>query len=170
MELDDHIYSRVVALAEDGDKLAENQQFGSATSKYEEALNLLPEPKTDWEAATWLYVALGDALFNQRQYDTALDAYEKALMSPDGTGNPYIWFCLGEVFFEQDNIVKAKTHFMSAYMLDGEEVFQDADPAYLALIREEIANEGKLQADGTNQNNDKSNSDNKWLPPDWGNN
>jgi len=139
MELEDNIYDQIVSLAEEGDDFAEKEIFGSAISKYNEALDLLPEPKTDWEAATWLYVALGDALFSEKDFDAALGAYEKALMSPDGTGNPYIWFCLGEVFYESGNFEKAKTHFMSAYLLDGEEIFKDTKPVYISLISEEIA-------------------------------
>lgn len=138
MELEDNIYDQIIALSEEGDNFAEKEQFSSALTKYEAALSLVPEPKTDWEAATWLYVAIGDALFSQKKYDEALNAYEKALMSPDGTANPYIWFCLGEAFYALDNLEKAKQHFMSAYMLDGEDVFEDTDPAYLELIADEI--------------------------------
>jgi tetratricopeptide (TPR) repeat protein len=139
MELNDNVYAQILTLAEEGDEFAENEIYGSAVSKYQLALELLPEPKLDWEAATWLYVALGDAFFSQKDYDAALDAYELALQSPEGTGNPYIWFCIGEVFFEQNNLEKAKTHFMSAYMLDGDEIFKDANPNYLALIAAEIS-------------------------------
>lgn len=139
MELDDKIYDQIVALAGTGDDFAAKELFESAVSHYRQALDLLPYPGTDWEAATWLYVALGDALFNLKEFDLALDAYERALMSTDGAGNPYIWFSLGTAFYELGNLEKAKTHFMSAYMLDGDELFQDADPAYLALISEEIA-------------------------------
>jgi tetratricopeptide (TPR) repeat protein len=144
MELNDKVYEQIVTLAEVGDEFAENEIFGSAISKYQLALDLLPEPKTDWEAATWLYVALGDALFSQKEFDAALDSYQQALLCPDGTGNPYIWFCLGEVFYVQDNLEKAKTHFMSAYLLDGEEIFKDTNPGYLASISAEIT-EGDLQ-------------------------
>jgi len=139
MELEDNIYNQIVSLAEEGDDFAEKEIFGSAISKYNEALDLLPEPKTDWEAATWLYVALGDALFSEKDFDAALDAYEKALISPEGTGNPYVWFCLGEVFYALGNFEKAKTHFMSAYLLDGEEIFKDTKPVYISLITDEIA-------------------------------
>ena len=138
MELDDNVYGRIVRLSEEGDNFAETEEFSKAISRYEEALSLLPEPKTDWEAATWLYVALGDAMFSQQKYGEALATYEKALMSPDGTANPYIWHCLGEVYFELNEMEKAKEHFLSAYMLDGEDVFEGSDPAYLALISEEI--------------------------------
>ena len=143
MELDDELYEQITALAESGDVFAEKEEFGNAINEYEKALALLPEPKTDLEAATWLYVALGDALFNQKNFNGALGAYQRALLSPDGTGNPYVWFSLGSAFYELDNLEKAKTHFMSAFMLDGDEVFRDADPAYLALISGEIAT-GKI--------------------------
>jgi hypothetical protein len=58
MELNDDVYEQILTLAEEGDEFAENEIFGSAISKYQLALELLPDPKTDWEAATWLYVAL----------------------------------------------------------------------------------------------------------------
>ncbi|MFD2288247.1 tetratricopeptide repeat protein [Pedobacter petrophilus] len=137
MELPDEIYDKITALSEKGDQYAEHEQFTSALKQYEEALALLPEPKMEWEAATWLYVAIGDAWFNKQKLNEAMDAYQKVLMSPDGTGNPYVWFSIGQIYFEQENYEKAKTHFMSAYMLDGTEIFEDENPEYFKLIKEE---------------------------------
>jgi len=163
MELSDEIYDKITALSEQGDEYAEREQFTSALKLYEEALSLVPEPKTDWEAATWLYVAIGDAWYNKQQFENAMNAYQKALMSPDGNTNPYVWFCIGQVYFEERNLEKAKTHFMSAYMLDGDEIFQDENPAYFALIKDE-AEKGKtsVQHIQTDQPPQKG-----WLPPDW---
>ncbi len=141
MELPDDIYDQITELSEKGDAHAEKEQFSAALTHYEKTLSLLPEPKTDWEAATWLYVAIGDALFNRQKFDEAMDAFQKALMSPDGTENPYIWFSIGQVYYEQENKEKAKTHFMSAFMLDGKEIFEDTDPAYYELIKEEAEKE-----------------------------
>ena len=139
MELPADIYDKLTVLAEQGDGYEEQEDFALALESYNEALALLPEPKTDWEAATWLYTAIGDAHINQHDYDEALAAFEKALASPDGTGNPYIWYSLGQVFYQLGNLEKAKSHFLSAYMLDGDEIFQGEDPAYLELIRGEIS-------------------------------
>lgn len=163
MELSDEVYSKIAELSEKGDNYAEKEQFTSALKQYQEALAMLPEPKTDWEAATWLYVAIGDAWFNKQNLDDAMDAYQKALMSPDGTGNAYIWFCIGQVYFEQDNIPKAKLHFMSAYMLDGNEIFEEENPEYFALIKAE-ADKSPMGEDETKNEDDKPNG---WLPPDW---
>jgi tetratricopeptide (TPR) repeat protein len=140
MELPDDIYNKIVALSEEGDLFAEKEQFDDALTHYHEALSLLPEPKTDWEAATWLYTAIGDACFSKQDFDEALNAFEKALTSADGTGNPYIWFSLGQVFFEQGNKEKAKTHFFSAYMLDGDAIFEDENPEYYELIKDDVDN------------------------------
>ncbi|GGI28365.1 tetratricopeptide repeat protein [Pedobacter mendelii] len=165
MELPDEIYDKITTLSERGDDYAEKEQFTSAINQYNEALDLLPEPKTDWEAATWLYVALGDALFNKQKLNEAMDAYQKALMSPDGTGNPYIWFSIGQVYFEEDNLDKAKSNFMSAYMLDGDEIFKDQNPAYYQLIKEEaekgLTSNTHIQTDQPQKG---------WLPPDWNKN
>lgn len=138
MELADELYNQLLALAEQGDSYAENNEFDAAIDQYQQALNLLPEPKSEWEAATWLYVALGDALFSENRLQEARNAYEAALISPDGNENPYIWFCLGEVFFSMNIPDKAKENFKIAYSLDGLNIFEDQNPAYLELIDIEI--------------------------------
>ena len=162
MELSDEVYDKITALSEKGDEYAEKEQFTSALKQYEEALNLLPEPKTDWEAATWLYTAIGDVHYNKQELDQAMSAYQKALMSPDGTGNPYIWFSIGQIFFEEENFEKAKTHFMSAYLLDGEEIFEGENPEYFGLINEEVQ-----KRPNTPNNNNEGPKTNDWLPRDW---
>lgn len=162
MELEDEVYDKITALSENGDAYAEKEQFTTAIEQYQKALDLLPEPKTDWEAATWLYVAIGDAYYNKQQPDQAMDAYQKALMSPDGTGNAYIWFSIGQVFFEEENFEKAKTHFMSAYLLDGEEIFEDENPAYFELIKEEADKKSEMP-----DNRDDEDKKNGWLSPGW---
>ena len=138
MELPADIYEKLTALAEQGDEYEEQEDFAQALAAYNEALALLPEPKQEWEAATWLYTAIGDAHINQHDWDEGLVAFQQALASPEGTENPYIWFSLGQIFFEQVNLEEAKMHFSKAHELDGEEIFQDENPAYLALVQGDI--------------------------------
>lgn len=138
MELAEELYNELLALAEQGDNYSENNEFDAAIDQYQQALNLLPEPKSEWEAATWLYVALGDALFSENRLIEARNAYEIALKSPDGSDNPYIWFCLGEVFFSLGIPDQAKANFKMAYSLDGLNIFEGQNPAYLELIDIEI--------------------------------
>ena len=52
MELNDLVYKKIVKLSEQGDELADNFKYDKAILKYEQALNLLPKPIYNWEAAT----------------------------------------------------------------------------------------------------------------------
>lgn len=71
MELNDKLYSKIVKLSEEGNALSDNRDYQSAKDKFLCALDLVPNPKSDWEAATWLYVALGDVSFLLQSYEEA---------------------------------------------------------------------------------------------------
>lgn len=63
---------------------------------------------------------------------------EESLKCPDGLDNPFIQLRLGECFFELGNITKAKEHLLKAYMIEGEEIFEDEPQKYMNLISEII--------------------------------
>ena len=46
-----------------------------AYRKYKEALDIIPEPKTSYETATWIFVSIGDLYFKDGQYDKARDYF-----------------------------------------------------------------------------------------------
>lgn len=121
-------------LAEKGNYYFENLNFHKALDCYEKALSLLPKNKTDWEISTSLFTALGDTYFNLNDFSNAHDAYNQALQSPNGTGNPYIWFGIGQIYYAQKDIEKAKDCFMRAYMLNGKEIFEGENTLYFKLI------------------------------------
>src|SRR6185369_15485294 len=72
-ELPDSVHDEIKRLCAMGDKHAEARAFSNALTNYWEAWDLLPEPKTDWEAATWILVAIGDANFLGADYDAGRD-------------------------------------------------------------------------------------------------
>ena len=134
MELNDKVYEEIKKRSARGNELADSEQYQEALTEFKKALELLPPPIYIWEASTWLYVAIGDMYFQIEDYSDCLDSFLKAQKCPDGLGNPFICVRIGECFFELENIEKAKQYLMKAYMLEGEEIFSDADPKYLALI------------------------------------
>lgn len=135
MELDDDVYDKITALSEKGNELINTDQFDAAVVKFNEALDLLPEPKTDWKASTWLYAAIGDALFLKGDCASALDTFYNAYNSPSATDNPFINLRLGQCLFELDQLEKAEDFLMRAYMLDGTDVFEGDGEKYLAHMR-----------------------------------
>ena len=78
MELNDLVYKKIVKLSEQGDELADNFKYDKAILKYEQALNLLPKPIYNWEAATWLLTALGDVYYLNDKYETSLNYFLEA--------------------------------------------------------------------------------------------
>lgn len=73
-------------------------------------------------------------LFNDK-YETSLNYFLEAEKCPDGLDNPFIYVRIGECFYELNNFKQAQDYLIRAYMLDGEEVFSDADPKYLNYIK-----------------------------------
>ena len=138
MSMDDKTYNIIQELCEQGDDLTDSEQYEDAIEKYTQALNLIPEPKYYYEASTWVYTAIGDALFYLENYNQALNMFQEALKCPNGIGNPFILVRIGECFFETDSLDNAKNYLLQAYMVEGEEIFENEDEKYFEVIRDLI--------------------------------
>lgn len=138
MSMDDKSYQIIQELCEQGDELVDEEQYDAAIEKYNKALSLIPEPKYYYEAATWVYTAIGDALFWQNSYKQALKMFQEALKCPDGIGNPFILLRIGECFFETGSFDNAKNYLLQAYMVEGEEIFENDDDKYFEFIKDLI--------------------------------
>lgn len=138
-ELQDAVYNRIVELSEQGDQLAEKMKLDEAILKYQQALELLPEPIYLWEASTWLFAAIGDAYYFSEQYNGGLNAFLEAQKCPDALDNPFICMRIGECFYEIGNFEKAESYLLGVYMLDGKEVFLEEEPKYWNFLEKRIA-------------------------------
>lgn len=138
MELDDAIYDRVTALSQEGNRHMDMGNWSKARTVFEQALTLLPDPKDEWEAATWLNASLGDANFAAKDYMRARTALIDALNCPDGQANAFIHLRLGEVSLELGEPDRAREHLLRAYMLGGEELFASEPPRYRQFIRPDV--------------------------------
>lgn len=133
-ELDPHLHTRINRFCEIGDTLAEDGKYSDAVAAYQYAWNLLPDPKEDWEAATWILVAIGDAHFLNSNYPAALTALEQAMRCPEAIGNPFIHLRLGQTQFELGNKDRAADELMRAYMGAGAEIFAEEALKYLEFL------------------------------------
>ena len=135
-ELDDTLHARITGLSECGDQFIADGAYHEGLQSYMDALQLLPDPAENWEAATWLLSAIGDAYYSQKDFQKALEAFSDALICPGGLGNPFIHLRLGEIQYDLQNMDKAKDEFTRAYMGAGEEVFAKEDPKYITWLRQ----------------------------------
>jgi tetratricopeptide (TPR) repeat protein len=138
MELPDAIYEKVTELSDAGNRLAEDGKYRDAVSKFIEALELLPEPITDWEACTWLLTAIGDTNFLAGNYEQARKALSDAMHCPGAIGNPFIHMRLGQSEFELGNTDRAADELARAYLQEGLAIFEDEDPKYVAFVKSKL--------------------------------
>ena len=133
-ELDGIVHERIQALCAEGDTLVKKAKYSTALQKYWAAWDLLPEPKTDWKAATWILAAIGDANFLGGDFVAGQDNLAKAMHCPDAIGNPFLHLRFGQCQFELGNLDRAADELVRAYMGAGDEIFKGADK-YFAFIK-----------------------------------
>ena len=76
-ELPDEVHAKIQELCARGDELAQSSQLAEALKSYWAAWDLLPEPKTNWEAATWDSIGyIRNRLGDHRQ---AITCYQRAI-------------------------------------------------------------------------------------------
>jgi len=132
--LQDDLYDAIVLDLDMGDKAMEEESYDSAFDFYQRALEKVPDPKHDWEISLHVYTALGDVCLTLQEFESAIYYYNQALQCPEGTENGYVWLGLGQSYYEIDETDKAKDALLSAYMLEGEEIFEGDNQAYFQII------------------------------------
>jgi tetratricopeptide (TPR) repeat protein len=137
-ELTDDAHERIQKLSAEGDAFAEAGRYPDALKKYWDAWDLLPEPQTDWEAATWLLAAIGDANFLVGDYEAGRDNLSNAMHCPGAIGNPFLHLRLGQCQLELGNDDRAADELARAYMAAGHEIFEDQDPKYLTFLKTKL--------------------------------
>jgi tetratricopeptide (TPR) repeat protein len=138
MNLPDLVHAEIVALSKEGDALAEDRRFDEALAKYNAAFRLLPEPKEEWSAATWLLSAVGDAHYLAGQIPEAMDALSRAMRCPDAIGNPFLHLRLGQCRLILGDNPRAADELARAYAMGGIEVFEGEDPQFQAFLDSKI--------------------------------
>jgi tetratricopeptide (TPR) repeat protein len=133
--LDDETAAQVERLSEEGNTLVDGDDFDGALKKFTAALNLLPAPKTNWEAALWLYASMGDMYLFKEEYQQAAAHYYNALNCPDGHQSGFVHLRLGESLYELDDQPKALEHLLRAYLLEGKEIFATENEKYFSFLK-----------------------------------
>lgn len=134
-KLPSDIRQMIDQLCQKGDQFAQVDQHDDALDQYEAAWALLPEPKTQWPAATWILMAAGDVYFEKRDFEAASRTLEESLNFPDGETNAFILLRLGQSLFELGDLNGAANALEAALGQQGEVIFADEDPKYLSFLK-----------------------------------
>jgi tetratricopeptide (TPR) repeat protein len=133
-ELPDETHERIQKLCKEGDALANTGRYPAALEQYWAAWDMLPEPQTDWEAATWILAAIGNANFLGGDFAAGVDNLSMAMHCPDAIGNPFLHLRLGQCLVEVGNVDRAADELARAYMGAGADIFEGADK-YFAFLK-----------------------------------
>jgi len=134
-ELSEDIHRQIARLCERGDELASNGVFDEALKLYQNALDMLPAPKSEWEAALWIYAAIGDSHFLTGDFPAAKNTFEKSISDVGGFENPFLHLRLGQSLFELGEEDAAAKELTRAFGLGGAELFEEDDVKYLDFLR-----------------------------------
>jgi tetratricopeptide (TPR) repeat protein len=137
-QLDELIHGQITELSAEGNALAEQGSYLEARAKFVQAIKLLPEPHQLWEAATWLWTAIGDMHFLLGDAQKTLKCFVNAVHCPEGLGNPFIHLRLGQACFDLGDLDKAADELTRAYMGAGLDIFMQDDPKYLKFLETKI--------------------------------
>ena len=137
-ELDEHLQGMINAHSSQGDAFADKGDYANALAEYWKAFDFIPEPKTNWEATTWVLSAIGDANFLGKDFQAGVDNLSSAMHCPGAIGNPFIHLRLGQCQFEIGNLEKAADELTRTYGLEGAEIFAHEDPKYFEFLKTKI--------------------------------
>ncbi|UJF25222.1 tetratricopeptide repeat protein [Suttonella sp. R2A3] len=137
-EIDDKTYAEIQDLCDKGDDFADNGDYHNALAHFWQAFDLVPEPKTDWDTATWILAAIGDTNFLDKDFQAGVEHLSQAMHCPDAIGNPFIHMRLGQCQLEIGNLDRATDELLRAFALEGDDIFAEEDPKYLAFLKARV--------------------------------
>lgn len=133
MEIEDKIFEKVEELSDLGNDYIESEDYDNAIEKFNQAIELLPKPKDQWEAYAWLLASMGDAFYLKNEFQKALDLFMGSYSSEDMLDNPFVLLRIGQCFFNLEQYDSATEFLLRAYMVEGEDIFKE-DLDYLKWL------------------------------------
>ena len=132
--LGDGLQAAVSGYCRAGDLLATRGAHEAAIKEYSQAWKLVPDPKNEWEASTFILAAIADSCFHLGKLKSARNALDYAMTCPGAIGNPFLHLRRGQVLYEQNEPDAAANELMRAFMAEGHEIFENEDEKYLNFL------------------------------------
>jgi hypothetical protein len=132
--ISDDIQAEIDRLCAQGDADADCARYANALGAYWAAWDLLPEPKFECEAATWILAAVGDVNFLGGNFEAGRDNLCTVMHCPGAINIPFLHMRLGQCRYELGEHSGAVDELLRAYLVGGSSLFDDEDPKYLDCL------------------------------------
>jgi hypothetical protein len=133
-DLSDILQTRIDQLCAQGDSHADAGRYADALAVYWAAWDLLPEPKLENVAATWILAAVGDANFLSGDFVAGRDNLSTVMHCPGAINIAFLHLRLGQCQHELGELARARDELMRAYLGGGMALFAAEDPKYLECL------------------------------------
>ena len=137
-ELSDQLHVQIERLCAEGNDLLDQRQYEDALNRFRSAWELLPSPRTDWEAATWILAAIADAHFLRSDFAAMREPLMTAMQCEGATANPFLRLRLGQCLFELTELEEAANWLAGAFLQEGKKIFTADDPKYLEFVKSRL--------------------------------
>lgn len=134
LELDHQTHDSIKSFCVAGDKLASSQLYSEALAEYNKAWAIVPEPKNEWEAATWILAAIADTCYQAGFEKSAREALQYVMTCPGAIGNPFLHLRYGQVLYDAGELDAAADELIRAYMGAGVDIFAAEDEKYFNFL------------------------------------
>lgn len=134
MKLGYFVSKKIDNLAKKAEIYLNNGDSLEAISKYNEIIDLLPEPKENWEAYEWAIVSIADTYFVAKNYEKAYFYFSKVISDES---NPFVFLRFGQTNYYLKNNKDAVKYLGEAYDICGEDIFNDEDKIFLEIARKD---------------------------------
>lgn len=130
---------KIVETVEVGNVLDETQQHEQALIYYDQAWGMLPEPKMEWEMASWIASCQASSYMDLGQYELAKPWAEISLQTRSTDRNTSPLIDLGMVCMRLEQHDEAYSYLHQAYEYGKERAFQGNPREVLKYYKEERA-------------------------------
>jgi len=144
--LSDSISEKIDRLAIEGEAFFLKKEYTKAIERFEEGLNLIPEPKKNYEASLWFLAGIGDVYWFLDDYENSLSYWDQSLDVVTGNENAFVRFRKAQILFELNRFKDAFFEFQAYTQLDKKQVlFLDEDEKYLKFFQKGSKSNFKLR-------------------------
>ncbi|MDP3980638.1 MAG: tetratricopeptide repeat protein [Chlamydiota bacterium] len=125
--------------------------------QYDDALNHYNDAQLEAPALPEIYFNMGDALYQMKKYDEAVDAFNKSIERSDGTIDSAAYYNIGNAQFRQGRLQEALESYKQSLKINPD----DADTKYNIEYTEKKIKEMLSKAQETKQKSMQEQADKK---------
>ena len=121
----------IISTVEKGNEFHDSKSYEDALDEYNKAWGLLPEPKLEWEIASWIAACIYSAYFDMAVFPKAKEWAEVALQIRASDIDTAPLIDLGMVCYELEQYDESYKYFDDAYSYGKARAFKERPKKYL---------------------------------------